>query len=220
MKNYNQALQLLRTRRSVKAAELLAPGPDMDQLQDILTIAARVPDHGKTMPFYFVVFEGEGRAKIGDVIADVFAENDPVAEVDKIEVERARFMRAPLVVAVVYRARRGKHPLWEQMMSAGAVCQNLLLAAHAHGFAGQWLTEWYAYDDTVRAALGLDDRDVVAGFVYIGSPPAELPQDRDRPDLAEIVTRYDGCVPLNKGDVYDRDKFPFPRVGVDFKLMG
>lgn len=214
----NQALQLLRNRRSVKAIDLCAPEPDADQLHDILTIAARVPDHGKTVPFYFVLFEGDNRVKIGDVIADAFAENDPVAPADKIEAERQRFCRAPLVVAVVYRARRGKHPLWEQMMSVGAACQNMLLAAHAHGFAGQWLTEWYAYDTRVREAMGLDGRDVIAGFVHIGTPPSGVAEDRDRPDLSQIVTRWDGVARLNKGDIYDRDKFPFPRFGFDFKL--
>lgn len=203
-------LDLLLTRRSVKAADLQAPGPTAAQLRMLLTAAARVPDHGKTMPFYFLVFEGKARAVIGRKIADVFVRQNPDAPADKVELEANRFLRAPLVVGVIYRKRRGKHPLWEQMLSVGAACQNMLLAAHAMGFAGNWLSEWHAYDDDVRAALGLDERDMVAGYIHIGTPPADKPEDRDRPDLDEIVTFWEDGAPIKKGDLYDRPKFDFP----------
>jgi nitroreductase len=220
MDDFRDVLEFMGTRRSVKAAEMLSPGPDADDLREILTLAARVPDHGKVVPFYFVVFEGDARAKIGDAVADAFMKNDPAAPAQIVEQERARFMRAPVVVAVVYRARRGKHPLWEQMMSVGAACQNLLLAAHAKGYVGQWLSEWYAYDEDVRAAMGLDARDVIGGFIHLGSPPAEAPADRDRPEIDKIVTYWEPDAVLNKGDDYDREKFPFPRMGFALEKLG
>lgn len=210
----NPMLNLLHTRRSVKAADMGAQTPSLKQVEHILTAAARVPDHGKTMPFYFVTFQGEQRAAIGNKIAEIFIKQNPNAPDDKIQLERNRFMRAPLVIAVIYRARRGKHPLWEQIMTAGAACQNMLLAAHSLGFVGQWLSEWYAYDAEFHGYLGLDDRDTIAGFIHIGDAPEEPQADRDRPDLSEITTNWQEGITLNKGDIYDRDKFIFPPLGM------
>lgn len=208
------ALQALLTRRSVKAVELCAPAPSAEDLDQILTAASRVPDHGKAVPFYFIVIEGQARHDLGDVIADRFVALNPDAPEDKIEAERNRLSRAPLVVAVVSRERHAKHPLWEQILTAGAVCQNLLHAVHAQGFAGQWLSEWFAYDTEFTQYLGLDKRDRVAAFMHIGTPPSDAPADRDRPDLSQIVTRWDGqetAKILRKGDAaYDRVKFPIP----------
>ena len=101
-------------------------------------------------------------------------------------------------------------------MSAGAACQNLMLAANASGFGAQWLTEWYAYDDKTRAAFGLDGRDVLAGFIYIGTPAAE-PEERDRPDLPKIVNYWEQGAALNKGDAYNMDKYGIPRLGFEIK---
>ena len=206
-------LDLLLTRRSVKAAALTAPAPDKTQLETLLTAAFRVPDHGKAVPFYALVFEAEAREAIGQIIAERFIALNPDAPDEKVTAERERFTRAPLVIAIIHRKRPGKHPQWEQMLTCGAVCQNLLLAAHAMGFAGQWLTEWYAYDDDIRAALGLDARDVLAGFLHIGTPPAEAPVDRDRPAIDHITTRWQPGAELNKGDALDRTKLDFPRLG-------
>lgn len=208
----NDPMTLLLTRRSVKAELLTQPAPDADQLKQILTAGARVPDHGRTMPFYFLVFEGEARQRAGQIVADAFTRANPDATPDKIEAETHRFLRAPLVIGVIYRKRRGKHPLWEQMLSVGAACQNILLAAHALGFAGNWLSEWFAYDADVSAALGLDARDTLAGFIHIGTPPAEKPEERERPALDQIVTHWQEGIVLNKGDMYDREKMEFPPV--------
>ena len=208
-----ECLDLLLKRRSVKAADMKAPGPSKDQLDAILQAASRVPDHGKVVPFYFMVFAGDQRQKAGDKVADIFQKHNPDAPADKVQVEKNRFNRAPCVVAVIYRQRRGKHPLWEQAMTAGAACQNLLVAAHATGFVGQWLSEWYAYDDEMRRFLGLDARDVVAGFIHLGSPPNDAPQERERPDLNDIVTHWSPDVDVKKGGQYDRPKFPFPALG-------
>lgn len=208
-----ECLDVLLKRRSVKAVDMKAPGPSEDQLDVILQAASRVPDHGKVVPFYFMVIRGEHRQVVGDKVAEIFQKQNPDAPIDKVEIERNRFNRAPCVVAVIYRQRRGKHPLWEQALTAGAVCQNMLIAAHAQGLVGQWLSEWYAYDDDMRAFLDLDERDVVAGFMHLGSPPDEKPQERERPDLNEIVTYWSPDAPVKKGDLYDRPKFSFPRLG-------
>lgn len=211
----NLMIEKLKMRRSVKSVDMFAPAPSKAELQEILTIAARVPDHGRRVPFHFMVFEGGTRALVGEKIAEIDAKENPMATEKKMEIEENRFSRAPLVVAVIYRKRQGKHPLWEQMLTAGAVCQNMLLAADAYGYAGQWLSEWYAYNEEFRTFLGLDERDVVAGFMHIGTPPLEKPEERERPDLNKIVTYWHPNQPINNGDdVYDTDKFPIPPLGL------
>jgi len=184
------ALELLTTRRSFKAVELSGPGPSAAQIDILLTVAARVPDHGKLAPWRFIVFEGEARRAAGDAIAAAFRAKYPDATSEHVEAERSRLLRAPLVVAVVSRA--GPHvkiPEWEQVLSAGAAAMNLVLAAHALGFGANWITEWYAYDRAVLDALGLAPHERIAGFVHIGTPPGP-PEDRPRPALSEIVTRF------------------------------
>jgi len=184
------ALELLTTRRSFKAMELSGPGPSAAQIDTLLTVAARVPDHGKLAPWRFIVFEGEARRAAGDAIPAAFQSRYPDAKPEHVEAERCRLLRAPLVVAVVSRA--GPHvkiPEWEQVLSAGAAAMNLVLAAHALGFAANWITEWYAYDRAVLDALGLAPHERIAGFVHIGTPPGP-PEDRPRPALSEIVTRF------------------------------
>jgi len=186
------ALQLLKTRRSVKPMELSGPGPTPAELDTLLTVAARVPDHGKLAPWRFIVFEGEQRLAAGETIAAIFCADRADATPEQIEFERKRLARAPLVVAVVSRA--GPHvkiPEWEQQLSAGAACMSLVIAAHAMGYAASWITEWYAYDRRVLDALGLAANERMAGFVHIGRP-AKPPEERDRPKLADIVTRYSG----------------------------
>jgi nitroreductase len=211
-----EVLEYLLKRRSVMAAKIGGRGPNAQELEQILSAAARVPDHGKLCPFYFMVFEGDARAQAGEVIADAFIDMCPGIAQDRIEVERNRFMRAPLVVGIVARARPSKNPLWEQVLTAGAAAQNFSLAAHALGFAVQWLTEWYAYEDAVKAGLGLDKRDEIVGFMYVGEAQ-EQPSDRDRPDLSEIVTHWTPDLALKKGDVYDRAKFNMPEKGFGLK---
>lgn len=184
------AIELLRTRRSSRIIDLGAPAPSAEELDTILAIAARVPDHGKLAPWRFIVFEGEGRARAGDALAQALAAKDAQAADKRLEEERGRFLRAPLVVAVVSRAApHVKIPEWEQLLSAAACCQNMLLAALALGYGATWMTEWPTYDAGARAALGLAAHERVAGFIYIGTPAQKL-EDRPRPDLAEIVTRF------------------------------
>lgn len=184
------ALELLKTRRSVKPMELTGPAPSATEIDTLITIASRVPDHGKLKPWRFIVFEGKAREAAGDIIAEVFRAAHPEATPDQLDFERKRLARAPLVIAVVSRA--GPHvkiPEWEQQLSAGAAAMNLVTAAYAMGFAASWITEWYAYDRSVLARLGLAENERIAGFVHIGRP-TKPPEDRDRPPLAEIVTRF------------------------------
>lgn len=186
-----EMLGLLANRRSVKPAMLDGPGPTPDQLSQILTIAARVPDHKKLVPWRFVVFEGDSRARFGEVLARVCAEEEtaPPSPV-RLDLERGRLLRAPLVVAVVSRTVEAPGaPEWEQVLSAGAATFNLCLAANALGFGTCWITEWYSYSPGIRAALGLASNERLAGFVYIGTA-REQQTDRDRPVLADIVSHW------------------------------
>ena len=187
----NATLDLLRTRRSFKPDKLLVPGPSAQQLETILTVAARVPDHKKLAPWRFIVFEGDARAQMGEVFAAACAAEDkePPSPV-RLDFERRRLMRSPLVVAVISRVvSHPAAPDWEQVLSAGAACFNLCLAANALGFGTCWVTEWVAYSPRVKAALELGDGERVAGFVYVGTA-SEKPEDRDRPKLADVVRRW------------------------------
>lgn len=184
------ALELLLTRRSVKANDMVEPGPNAEQIQNILAAAHRVPDHGKIGPWRFVLFSGEARSKFGAVLRERFAELNPDASEKLLTFESERFNRAPLIIAVVASPIEHKVPEWEQILSSGACCQNMLLAAHAQGFAAQWLTEWYAYDEKIAEALKLKDKEKIAGFIYIGSPK-EAPTERVRPDLKERIISWE-----------------------------
>jgi nitroreductase len=182
-------IDLLRSRRSVAPAAMTGPGPTPDEITTLLTLAARVPDHGKLAPWRFILLEGDARGRLGDAAARIFAADNPGEGDDRLAVERTRFTRAPLVVGVVSRAApHVKIPEWEQVLSAGACCFNLCVAANAMGFATAWLTEWVAYDRRVLDVLGLAPHEKMAGFVYVGR--GEKPADRVRPELADIVTRW------------------------------
>jgi nitroreductase len=183
------ALELLKGRRSTRVLDLAEPGPSDAQIDQILTIAARVPDHGKLVPWRFVVLVGEGRKRMADTLAlRLRAAVPPVAE-DQIEKERSRFANSPVIVALVSRA--GPHPKipeWEQVLSAGAVGMNLLHAANAIGFGAVWLTGPFAYDRGAMEALGLAPHERIVGFVHIGTP-LQPQEERPRPALSDIVTR-------------------------------
>jgi nitroreductase len=184
------ALDLLKTRRSVKPVEMTGPGPGAAEIDTLLTVATRVPDHGKLTPWRYIVFEGDARLAAGDKLAAIFRTAQPDATAEQVEFERKRLARTPLVIAVVSRAApHAKIPEWEQQLSAGASAMNLVTAAHAMGFAASWLTEWIAYDEAVRDAFGVAANERFAGFVYIGRA-ARPPEDRPRPKLSDLVTRY------------------------------
>lgn len=188
----NPTLDHLLTRRSVSANALSEPGPDPSQLTKILTAAARVPDHKKLVPWRFVLFEGEARTDFGRVLAAACKAEESSPSAIRLETEAKRFLRAPVVVAVISRiSKTHVVPEWEQVLSAGAACQNLVVAATSLGFGAQWITEWYAYSEGVWNALQLGEGERVAGFVYIGTPK-ERPDDRERPALDDIVTAWQG----------------------------
>ncbi|MEM9591266.1 MAG: nitroreductase [Pseudomonadota bacterium] len=183
-------IQHLLTRRSVSANALREPGPDSAQLEQILTAATRVPDHKKLVPWRFVLFQDEAREAFGNVLADACRAEEQEPSAVRLEMETKRFMRAPLVIAAVSRVTvPSPVPEWEQILSAGAACQNLVVAASALGFGVNWITEWCAYSAGVRRALGLADNERVAGFIYIGTPSAQ-PQERPRPALEEVVSAW------------------------------
>jgi len=184
------ALDLLLSRRSGSAKAMKGPGPDEAQLQAILAAAARVPDHGKLFPWRFIVFEGDGRKRFGELLAQCLVETEANVPVERVEMERTRFLRAPVVIGVISRTRELiPIPEWEQVLSAGAVCQTMLIAAHAMGFVANWITEWPAYHPLVKERLGLKPGERIAGFVYIGTSAVPL-EERVRPDLTKIITRY------------------------------
>ena len=185
-------IELLRTRRSVPPLAMSGPGPSAAELDELLTIAARVPDHGKLAPWRFIIFEGDGRAAAGRLIAQAFLADNPDADPQRVELERKRLSHAPVVVAVVScAAPHVKIPEWEQALSAGAVCMNLVVAAKAMGYAATWLTQWYSYDRRVLEGLGLAPHEKIAGFIHVGSSAA-TPEDRARPVLSSITSRYQG----------------------------
>jgi nitroreductase len=187
----NETIALLSRRRSVAPANLSEPGPDRAELETMLRIASRVPDHGKLAPWRFLVIAGEAREKAGRVALEIKLADDSTLDEARRNAELTRFARAPLVVAVVSRAApHVKIPEWEQALSAGAAAMSLVVAANALGFATSWVTEWCAYDPRFRDALGLAAHERVAGFVHIGRPLV-VPEDRPRPELADIVVHWE-----------------------------
>src|SRR3954454_21227866 len=185
-----EAIDLLTSRRSVKPIELSGPGPTAAELATLLTVASRVPDHGKLTPWRFIVFEGDARARAGEIIAQVFLRKNPSAASADIELEKRRLMDAPLVIAVVsFTKPHPKVPPWEQELSAGASAMNIVTAATALGYGANWLTGWFAFDREVLAGLGLKDDEKIAGFIHIGTPSKPI-EDRPRPALRDIVTRF------------------------------
>ncbi len=189
----NPTLDLLRKRRSLRANQLIEPGPDRETLAQLLTLAARVPDHGKLAPWRFIVVANDARRTLGQAVEALAIADQRATDAEAREVERQRFLRAPVVVALVSRARpHPKIPIWEQQLSAGAVAMNLLIACEATGFSATWITEWYAFDRRMMDELGLAPDEVLAGFIHIGTPSIPLDErtDRTRPVMADIISHY------------------------------
>lgn len=188
MKTEISLREYLATRRSIPAFQMGGPGPGTAEIEEMLKLASRVPDHGKLAPWRFIVYRGEERARISGELAKMALAAKPDLSEEMIKVENTRLTRAPVVVAVVSTAApHFKVPEWEQVMSAGAVCLNLLMAVNAHGYASNWLTEWYAFDEKAYPLLGVQPGEKIAGFIHIGTPQVP-PTERPRPELADIVT--------------------------------
>lgn len=179
----------LALRKSANKLFLREPGPTADELSQLLEIAARVPDHRKMAPWRFITFSGDNRLAFGKELARI-AGSKPGAEERDVMEAAGLLLRAPTVVAVVSSPLDdGRTPVWEQELSAGALCYNLLLAANASGWAGVWLSEWIAYDREVDHLLGLGENERLAGYIYLGT--ANLPpQERIRPDIPQRVTHW------------------------------
>lgn len=185
-------IDLLLTRNSAPIQDLQSPGPSDEQLKLILTAASRVPDHGRLQPWRFVLFRGEARDRVGELIADLAARREgPLSEARRRQ-ELTRFSRAPLVVGVVSSPKPNpKIPEWEMFLSGGAVAMTLVLAANALGFGTNWITNWYSDVEEGRRILGLAPQERIIGFVHIGTFNGAA-VERPRPDLAQIVSDYSG----------------------------
>lgn len=183
---------LLASRRSTPSRLLGAPAPDPSTLEDMLRDAVRVPDHGKLVPWRFVLVRGAARQALGDLLARRRQETEPAATEAVLSKDRQRFSWAPLVVVVVGRLDpENRIPVQEQLLSGGCVCFALLLAAHARGFGAQWLTGWAAYDPVVKSALGLSGNEEVLGFIHLGTAQ-EATLERPRPDPRELLEEWHG----------------------------
>lgn len=179
----------LKTRRSVTLPFLNDPGPSTGELEEMLTIAARVPDHGKLAPWRMIVYSGAARQSVGEKLARLVALREPDADAARLEKERSQFLPAPVTVGVLSTAApHPKIPEFEQLISAGCVAFNLVHAANALGYAAHWVTRWFAYDREAAAMLGADEGEQFVGFVHIGTPDVRL-EERERPKLEDIV-RY------------------------------
>jgi nitroreductase len=181
-----QVLAFLARRRSASAMALTAPGPSETELADLLRLGARVADHGKLFPWRFVILRGEGKAAFAQKIAPLAADQ---ANPTKATAAMRKLTTPPLAIVVISRPVPHEVPEWEQVMSAGAVCTQLLLAASAMGYGANWITDWYSFDKRALDILGVGENEKVAGFLYVGTS-AEQPLERVRPDLSTLVSEY------------------------------
>jgi nitroreductase len=182
------ALRFLHNRRSVPAAALQPPGPTPAQLRAIVATAIRVPDHGKLVPWRLIAFSGDAGRRYGEALAELHVKVDPGVPEAKLAKDRERFAHSPVVLAVVARIEQNhpKIPAQEQLLSAGCVAFNLLLAAQAEGFAAQWLTGWSCYDRDAAKLLGLTDDERAIAYIHIGNRGSE-PPERNRPALDDVL---------------------------------
>lgn len=189
----NTALRdYLLTRRTVTAPFLAEPGPDEATLMEMLTIASRVPDHGKLAPWRFVVITGKARKEAGERLYEIAKSKWPERTEEQLDLERKHFLPAPLTVGVISTAApHVKIPEFEQLLAAGNAAFNLVHAANAFGFGANWVTRWFAYDDGAAAMLGAKADERFVAFIHIGTPKTRL-EERDRPDVAEKTTYWPG----------------------------
>ena len=186
----SEHLSFLKKRKSIPTAFLAEPGPTDEQISEILSVASRVPDHGKLAPWRFIVFKGDAPRRASALLADLYQRKNPAAEEKAVEEERNRLARAPVVIGVVSTAApHVKIPEFEQVLSAANAAMNILLAAQALGFGANWTTGWIAYDEEAGRILGLRPGEKFVGFIHIGTPTVP-PTDRPRPALADVVSEW------------------------------
>lgn len=182
----------LLSRRTVTMPFLGDPGPSAEELEEMLTIACRVPDHGKLAPWRFVVYQGPAREAVGERLYAIAKAKWPERGEEQLDIERRHFLPAPLTVGVISTAApHFKIPEFEQLMAAGNTCFNLCHAANALGFGAHWVTRWFAFDEDAARALGARDGERFVGFVHIGTPQSRL-EERDRPDAKALTTFWEG----------------------------
>ena len=179
-------LAFLSRRRSASAVTLGEPGPRDEELRALLTLATRVPDHGKLAPWRFVILSGDSKRAFVARLEEVAAKRQ---DGDQLIAKLAKLRAPPLSVAVISRYAPGNIPEWEQRLSAGAVCTLMLIAAQAMGYGANWITDWYAYDTEVGRVLRLSPDERIAGFIHLGTP-SEPPLERVRPEIAPLVETW------------------------------
>ncbi len=182
----NETLALLAARRSSSAQTLAAPGPTAEEIKTLIRIAARAPDHGKLFPWRFVILEGAAKAALVEALRALAAKRPDAGKANAV---LAKLSIPPVSILVISTAKPGPKPVWEQELSAGAVCTLMLVAAEAMGFGANWITDWYSYDAEATALLGLIESEKVAGFIHLGRA-SEAPLERVRPDLGSLVSRW------------------------------
>ncbi len=188
----DDVLDFIANRRStpIKTFDPNADGPSPDELTSMIEVAMRVPDHRRLGPWRTITISGANRSVLGKALAARCAELNPQASDKELALECERLDRAPVCVVVVSSpVDDGKTPVWEQELSAGALCMNLLYVAHASGYAASWLTEWWAFDDKIAHTLGLKPGERIAGNVFIGKSKVDL-FERPRPDLADRMSEW------------------------------
>ena len=177
----------LATRRSGKARDMIAPGPDAAELQEIIALSLRTPDHGKLAPWRIVTVAAEQREALAALLKQAWiSENPGAAGMDLSALDQFAQQAPTLLVLLSTPVPGSKVPVWEQQMSAGAVGMNLLHAAHAHGYVGSWLTGWAAYNPHVAAAFGAGESDTIVGYFFFGTAAREL-DERPRPEYDDVV---------------------------------
>lgn len=186
-----EMLALLEGRRSLPLRALAGPGPSPQELDRMLAIAARVPDHGRLVPWRFIVLEGDAREEAGARFDALYGAQNPGLAPEKARMWRDYLLRAPVTVVVVSRPDpQSKIPVFNQILSVGACCMNLIAAATALGYGAHWLLKWPGRDPDAAALLGVEiGREQVAGFIHLGRPAAQV-EDRPRPSLDAVVTRW------------------------------
>ena len=185
-------IDFLLSRKSAPIAELREPAPGDDEIATLIRVASRVPDHGRLTPWRFIVYRGEARHRIGDMLAKRAEEREGPLPDARVEQEKARFSRAPLVIGVIHCPRDNpKIPRWEMLLSGGAAAMNLVLAANALGYSTNWITNWYSDDEEGRRILGLAPDERVVGFVHIGTFSGDAPE-RPRPEVETLISEYSG----------------------------
>jgi nitroreductase len=185
-------IDFMLSRISPPIHELKAPGPNDDEINTMIQVATRVPDHGRLEPWRFILYRGEARERLGSLIADLAEQREGELSDVRRNQERTRFSRAPLVIGVISSPKdHPKIPEWEMFLSGGAVAMSLLLAANALGYGANWITNWYSDIEEGRALLGLSPRERVVGFIHIGTFEGRVPE-RPRPDTSAVCTDYAG----------------------------